>query len=122
MPFKLLVNLLGSADESHGGQTVAPALEGFLGGGDNVGMVGQSQVVVGAEVEDVLAVEDAHVGLLRGGEDPFALEEAAIADLVQLAGQVVLDRSEHQDSSFQVRMTFPDLPEHITSNPCSKWV
>ena len=60
--------------------------------------------------------------LLRGGDHPFALEQPGVADLLQLPGKMFLDGSEHQASSFQVRMTFPDLPEHITSNPCSKCV
>ena len=62
--FELLVDGLRAADEAHGGQAVAPVVERLRGGGDDRGMVGQAEVIVGAEVEDVGAAGDADVRLL----------------------------------------------------------
>ena len=59
--FELLVDLLRAADEADAGHAVAPAVEGLVGGGDHLGMVGQAEIVVGAEVQHRLAVGDADV-------------------------------------------------------------
>ena len=48
---ELLVHLLGAADEADGGHAVAPAVQRLVGGGDDLGVVGEAEVVVGAEVE-----------------------------------------------------------------------
>ena len=48
---ELLVHLLGAADEADRGHAEAPAVERLLGGGDDLGVVGQAEVVVGAEVQ-----------------------------------------------------------------------
>src|SRR5262249_47121930 len=54
---ELLVQVLGAADEADAGHAVAVALEALPGGGDDGGVVGQPEVVVGAEVEDLAAVD-----------------------------------------------------------------
>ena len=50
----------------NGGQAVAPAVEGVAGGGHDGGVVGEAEVVVGAEVEHLLTLEDAPRALVAG--------------------------------------------------------
>ena len=50
--FQFQVQVLGAADEAHAGHAEAARVHGVLGGGDDVRVVGQAQVVVGAEVQD----------------------------------------------------------------------
>ena len=93
--FELLVDLLGAADEADAGHAVAPAVERLVGGGDHLGMIGQAEVVVGAEIQHRLLIEHADPGVLRRGDNPLALEEAGVADLLELIGEIVLHRAEH---------------------------
>ena len=53
-------------------------------------MVGEAEVVVGAEVQDV-AADGADVGLLGGGEHALGFVESRVADLLELAGEVFLE-------------------------------
>ena len=69
-----LVDVLRAADEPHRREAVAPRLESLLGRGDDVGVVGQAEVVVGAEVDDLAAV-DRDAGPLRRFDPPFGLVE-----------------------------------------------
>jgi hypothetical protein len=52
---KLLVHVLGAADETHGGQAVAVAVQGLVRGFDEALVAGQAKIVVGAEVEHLAA-------------------------------------------------------------------
>ena len=58
-PLELLVDLLGAADEPHARHAVAPAVERLLGRRDEPRVVGQAEVVVGAQVEHLAAAGDA---------------------------------------------------------------
>jgi hypothetical protein len=48
---ELLVQVLRAADEAHRGHAEAVAVERVLGRCDHLGVVGQAEVVVGAEVQ-----------------------------------------------------------------------
>ena len=105
-------------------------VEGLVRRLHHLGMIGQAQVVVGAHVQDIGPSPDADVRLLGRGEHALALPEAGRADLVELAGQVLLHGAVHcrkaprlvryAQPSFQVRMTFPDWPDRMASKPFSK--
>ena len=75
-PLELLVDLLGAADEPHARHAVAPAVECLLGCRDDPGVVGEAEVVVGAEVQHLFAVRHLDGGLLRRDDDALGLEEA----------------------------------------------
>ena len=62
--FELLVDVLRAADEADAGEAVAPGFQPFEGRGDDVRVVGEAEVVVRAEVDDLAAV-DADAGPLR---------------------------------------------------------
>ncbi|GGQ79065.1 hypothetical protein GCM10010195_38520 [Kitasatospora griseola] len=95
--FQFLVHVLGAADEADGRHAVAPAVQRLLGGVDHLGVVGEAQVVVGAEVEHLAAGAggDGDLGGLRGADDAFGLEQAGFADLGEGGGEVVADGVEH---------------------------
>jgi hypothetical protein len=65
---EFLVNGLRATDKADRCHAVAELVERLVCGGDYIGMVGEAQVVVGAEVEHVLAAAvhtHVYVGLLR---------------------------------------------------------
>ena len=53
--FKLLVDVLRSADETYGRHAVSAVFHNLLGGGNQPRVVGQSQVIVGTEVQYLFA-------------------------------------------------------------------
>ena len=63
-PFELVVLLLGAADEPDAGHAEAPVVQRRLRRGDDVGVVGEPEVVVGTEVEHLPAIGE-HVRRLR---------------------------------------------------------
>ena len=81
--FEFAVDFLGAADETHRGKSVAPAVEGGVGGGDDLGVVSEAEVVVRAKIQDVLAARDRDVGRLRGGDEALALGEAGDLNLAE---------------------------------------
>jgi len=84
--FQLLVQVLGAADEAYRGHAEAVGVERVLGGGDDVRVVGQAQVVVGAEVQHGAAVGEGDLGRLRAGDDALGLEQPLGADGLQFVG------------------------------------
>ncbi|MNG82971.1 hypothetical protein D3C79_416880 [compost metagenome] len=64
--------ILGAADEAHRGHAETVAVEPLMSGGDEVRVVGQPQVVVGTEVQNLLATH-CNLGLLSRGDDAFLL-------------------------------------------------
>src|SRR5207253_4918091 len=55
--FELLVQLLSAADEANRGQAVAVAIESLVRGLDDGRMIGETEVVVGAEVDHFPAID-----------------------------------------------------------------
>ena len=88
--FQLGVDVLLPADEPHGGHAEAVGVHDVLGGLAQGRMVGQAQVVVRAEADHLLAVRD-HLRLLGRGDGALDLEQALLAELLGLGGQVVLE-------------------------------
>jgi hypothetical protein len=82
------VDLLRAADETHRREAVTPAVERLAGRGDELGVVGQPKVIVGAKVQDLLPAGDGDVGRLVGSDDALALVEAGGLDLGEGLGQV----------------------------------
>src|SRR6478672_11808523 len=94
---ELLVQVLRAADEAHAGHAEAVRIQRVLGRRDHVGMVGQAQVVVRAEVQHRAAVGERDLGRLRAGDDAFGLEQPGFADFVEGFG--VSRRQAHGVSS-----------------------
>ena len=59
-------------------------------------MVGEAEVVVGAEVEHLRAVGGADVGACGRGDDAFGLVETSLFDVGELRVEVSGERSGHR--------------------------
>ena len=75
---ELAVNALGTADESDRRHSEAPAFERGRGGRYHFGMIGESKVVVGAQVQELarIAVGDGDVCRLRRCDHKLLLVDA----------------------------------------------
>ena len=83
---QLQVQVLRSADEADRGQAEAVLVKGLAGGFQDLGVVGQAEVVVGAKIQDVARRAagregDANVGLLVGEDRPLLFIQARALDL-----------------------------------------
>ena len=115
------MHLLGSADEAHRGHAVAPSVERLLGGLDHLRMVGQAEVVVGAEVQDLTLQlcapcarpADGNHRALRAADHALRLLEAGASDLLKLLVEVRSHSFEHQ--ALQLKTIFPQCPEWPTA-------
>jgi hypothetical protein len=121
LAFEFLVRLLGAADEPHGGHAEAPLVEGALGGLDQARMISEPEVVVGAEVEHLVAITDPHGGVLRGADHALGLVEPGGPDLVDALAEIVLQLAVHQ-APVQSRMTLPHLPSRAVANASACFV
>ena len=75
--FQLPVEVLRSADETHRSDTESVAVQGAMGGFEQTGVVAQSEVVVGAEIEDGhVGAGEVDDGRLRGADDAFGFESS----------------------------------------------
>ena len=92
--FELFVHVLRATDEANRRHTVTAAVHHVLGRLNEARMVGKAQIVVGAEVEHLLA---GHLdgSLLRPLYEAFGLVEAGFLDLLQLVLKVCLKFSVH---------------------------
>ena len=86
---ELAVDVLRAADEAHRGHAVAALAERVARGRQHGGVIGQAEVVVGAEVEQLAPVGERHVRALRRGDHALVLAEPGGGDLVELALELV---------------------------------
>ena len=67
--FEFAVQVLGSADEPYGRHAETVCIHRFFGGGDEPGVIRESQVVVGTEVQYFAAFLGNSDGRTLGGDD-----------------------------------------------------
>ncbi len=84
--FELFVDGLGAADEADGGHAVAVTVQRAMRGFPHGHVVGQTQVVVGAEVED-FAIAGSYGPTLGACEHTLGLVQALRAQRLQLGAQ-----------------------------------
>ena len=58
------MRILGAADETHRGHPKTVAVHALFGGGNQFRMIGETQVVIRAEVDNVASVRDGDISLL----------------------------------------------------------
>jgi len=80
--FKLYVKILRAADEPDRGHTVAMLLQSGGSGLSDLGVVGESQIVVGAKVED-LPLSHTNLGPLRAQDLSLGFVESRRADFCE---------------------------------------
>ena len=84
---ELLVLVLRAADEAHRGHAVAIAVERRLGGVAQVGIVGEAEIVVGAEIQH-LAAADLDLGRLRRGDHALGFVEPGRFQPFEFGGEM----------------------------------
>ena len=127
-----LVQGLGPADEPDAGHPEAPPGERVGRRGDHPRVVGEPEVVVGAEVQRVgarlgrRARRDPDVRRLRRLELALALGQAGVLDLLERGAQPLLHlgvggrRGRGGHESLQSRITLPHSPDRTAANAASK--
>ena len=91
---QFLVEVLAAADEADGGHTIAAGVHTLLGGFDKLGIVGKAEVVIGAEVEALLAFHH-DFGALGALDDAFVFVETGSFDVCQFFLEVFLKLCVH---------------------------
>ena len=83
-----------AADEAHGGHTEAAAVHHFLRRLDEARMIGQTQIVVGAEVENFLTL---HLNgcTLRALDDALLLVQTGFLQVGQCFAEMFLNLTVH---------------------------
>ncbi len=87
---QFLVDGLGAADEADRRHAVAEVVERLVRGRDDLRMIGEAQVIIGAEVQYVLAGAvhpHVDVSLLRARNQPFRLEQSLLTQRFRLPGE-----------------------------------
>ena len=114
------VDLLGAADESHGGHPVSPAVQGRVRGLDHARVGRQARGSCwrrssGPPARGPRGCADS----LRVCDDPLLLEGARAADLrhLPLKASGASSRQASSLSSAISRITFPQLPDCMASKP-----
>ena len=90
--FELLVHGLRAADEAHRGHAVTVAVDRAMCRLAHRRVIGEAQVIVGAEVDEVAPVGQTHHRLLRRAQHAFRLEEPLLTQAVCLGGQPIEKR------------------------------
>src|SRR5690606_15536034 len=80
LPFELTVKILRAADEPNRGHSETSIVEGLVGGLNNVGMVGETQIVIGAKIKG-LPILGVNNGPLRRGNDSLFFIQSGGSDL-----------------------------------------
>ena len=114
---ELAVDVLRAADEAHRRHAVAALAEHVARRREHGRVVGQAEVVVGAEVEQLAPVGERDVRALRRGDHALALAEPGRGDLVELALELLAHSFEHHCS--QSSTTLPLSPLAATAKACS---
>ena len=84
--FEFAMQRLRPADEAHRRHAEAECVHRALCSGDHLGMIGEAEIIVGAEVEHRSLARvrgDADASALRPGEETLALGEPGRVDLVE---------------------------------------
>ena len=96
--FELLVHGLRAADEAHRRHAVAVAVDGAMRRLADRRVAGEAQVVVSAEVDDV-GVVGADLAALGAGDHALGLEQALLAQVVELGIESLVEGRIHEGTS-----------------------
>ena len=82
--FQLFGNLLRATEEPNGGKAIGPAVECLMGCLEYLGMIGKSQLVVGAGIEYAVLCRQINASVVRAREDALGFIPAGTTNLAQL--------------------------------------
>ena len=124
--FQVLVQGLGAADEADARHPKTPLVQGISRRSDDVGVVREAEIVVGAEVQRIPGCRR-NVGRLGRGQSTLGFVEPRRPDLLDRRGEFVADCSVHGHTS-QFMTTLPHCPERAMakasaqSAAATRWV
>ena len=93
--FEFAVQRLRAADEADRGHAEAEFVHRPFRGGDDVGVIGEAKIIVGAEVERLARAvlrSDPDPPALRAGQQALALGQARRLDVVERRANVLEER------------------------------
>ncbi len=90
------MEILLAADEADAGHTVAALVHSLLGCRNQAGIVGQAEVIVGAEIQGLAAVSQGDFGPLGRANRAFAFVETGLVDGLKLLLEMLLEFSVHK--------------------------
>ena len=114
---KLLVDALRAADEAHAGAAVTPLLQRVVRGLFHRRMLGETEVIVRAKIQHLAPIGEPDAHTLRRRDEPLALPSPRSTDAVELPLHMTLKIAVHRRYDCQSRITFPLMPDCITSKP-----
>src|SRR5215831_7554707 len=82
-PLELLVDALRSTDEADTCEPISPTVESFVSRGDDCGVIGEPEIIVGAKVEDRVSGRDLDFGALRRLDHSFVLIKSSFPDAAE---------------------------------------
>ena len=97
------MDILRPANEAHTRHSETMAVERFLRRRDECRMIGQAEIVVGAEIDHAPAVGDWDLGVLRPGDDALGFEKSLRFDFIQGLRDVIGKFREHRAISSKDR-------------------
>jgi len=95
--FQFLMDILRAADEAYTAHAEAVTVQRGMRCLEHLGVRGEPQVIVGAEVQHLPTVHG-DLRVLLAGDDAFTLEETGLFDGLQFALQVGLETAVHGGS------------------------
>ena len=97
---EVFMNVLRATDEADRGHAEAMRIEGRLGGSDERGMVGESEIIVRAHVENAAPTGNSDLRILWTGDDAFRFVEPLRSDFSESVSEPLIEFREHD---FRIR-------------------
>ena len=82
--FQLLMNVLGTTNKAHRRHAETMGIDGAFSGFHHARMRAQTQVVVGAEIDNFLSASNGNIGSLRASNDSFFFVQTGFFNFFQL--------------------------------------
>jgi len=97
--FQFLVDILGAADEAHRRHTETVLIEPAMRSRDQLRMIGEAEVVIGAQVDQVvIPALGVNAGALRRYQRAFLLVQPLLANIVEHGLDIVDHIAGHRHS------------------------
>ena len=96
------MDVLCATNEADARHPEAVRVEGFFRGGDQRGMIGQTEIIVRAQIEDAATAGDFDLRVLRAGDDSFGFVETLRPDFRKRGCELLIEFREHGEPSNKV--------------------
>ncbi|WP_348526721.1 hypothetical protein [Mesorhizobium sp.] len=96
MRLESLVHFLSAADEANRRHAVSMAVERSLSRVPQILIVGETEIIVGTEIQDLAAIREFDLGRLGRGDDPLGFMKPRRLQLSQFRRQIGSESTLHQ--------------------------